>query len=402
MAILLEPLRVEFALSDTQLGLLSGTAFALFYATLGIPIARLADRFSRVSIISIALALWSFATAACGAAQSFLQLFLARVAVGVGEAGGGPPSHSLIGDYFEVGRRSFAMAVFNLGTSLGAVGGLVLGGYIADSYGWRWAFVAAGAPGVALAIIVKLTLREPERGKLDESLSTNNEPSRTNNEHIRIRDSIRELWANLVYRRALFGMTFNGMVGYGLAFWLAPLYVRQFDLSLTTVGAIVGGVNITCVSAGMLFGGYIADRYAARDPRWRIRIPAIALVVSFPFYLCAFWQNDVVPMTVLFGLGLFANAAGSAAPLSMVQIVVRPRIRAEAAAYVFFFINIFGLGVSPLIVGYISDASQGQLVERSLNVALSAVILFLIPACYYFWRAGDTLESFVGSVSHDE
>ena len=175
LSILLEDIRAEFVLTDLQLGLLSGVAFALFYATLGIPIARLADRFNRVSIISAAVALWSVMTALCGAASSFWYLFLARVGVGVGEAGGNPPAHSVISDYFNKDERSFALSVYTSGAALGLLLGLVTGGFVAEYYGWRWAFVCAGVPGLALALLLKLTVREPVRGGLEEG---NNSSSR--------------------------------------------------------------------------------------------------------------------------------------------------------------------------------------------------------------------------------
>ena len=191
MSILLEDLRAEFLLDDTQLGLLSGLAFALFYSVLGIPLARLADRSSRINIIAVCVAIWSVMTALCGAAQNFVQLFLGRVGVGVGEAGSSPPSHSMIADYFAPNERSLALAVVMMGASFGSLFGLVLGGFVAESYGWRMAFVAAGVPGLLLAAVLKISIREPVRGGLDAPATT---PSIARPQQMSFRATLVELW----------------------------------------------------------------------------------------------------------------------------------------------------------------------------------------------------------------
>ena len=221
VSILLEDLRLEFALSDTQLGLLSGLAFALFYATLGIPIARLADRYNRINIISTAVAVWSIMTALCGSATSFVQLFLARVGVGIGEAGGGPPSHSTIADYFGPSERSFAISIYSLGATIGALMGLIMGGYVAEHYGWRMAFFVAGVPGLALAILVKLTVREPKRGAMDDpSAKPKEAPPRDS-----MIQSARSLFSNAIYRRVNVAHMLAVFVGYGLVSWKPALYL---------------------------------------------------------------------------------------------------------------------------------------------------------------------------------
>ena len=360
LSILLEDLRAEFTLTDTQLGLLSGIAFALFYSTLGIPIARLADRYHRVNIVSTAVAVWSVVTACCGLVTSFMQLFLARIGVGIGEAGGGPPSHSLVSDYFEPERRSIAISVYSLGTSVGGLFGLVLGGFVAEHYGWRMAFIVAGAPGIALALLVKLTVREPVRGRYDRGRG------RPPAEVLSFVETAQSLWNNLVYRRVLIAHTLAVFVGYAFFSWLAALYLRQFELSQSGVGALIGTMNLVCGVPGLLLGGYLADRLGSSDPRWRVRLPALALCIALPAYFSALWTSSVVAASTLFGMGIFAYQVSHGPGLAVVQLVVQPEARAQAAAYIFFFSNLVGLGMGPLLVGYLSDISAQRFGDASL------------------------------------
>ena len=388
LSILLEDIRAEFALSDLQLGLLSGIAFALFYATLGIPIARLADRFNRVTIVSAAVAIWSAMTALCGAASSFWQLFLARVGVGVGEAGGSPPSHSIISDYFNKEERSFAMSIYSLGTSLGMLFGLVMGGFVAEYYGWRWAFVCAGVPGLALALLLKITVREPIRGAMEEMAAA--QP--TASKDASMGAALRALWANRSYRYVNLAHMFGVFVGYGFTVWKPPLYLRQFDLSQSEVGLVVGLTSAGLGVPGMLLGGYFADRLAKRDARGPAWLCAAAVLLATPVYLLALWSSDWVVTTVFIGLGVFLYSLSHAPGLAIVQSVVEPHRRAQAAAYVFFLSNVLGLGLGPVLVGSISDGFAAQFDHRSLNVALGFVTLVLLLAAAMYWRTAKALQ----------
>ena len=246
LAILLEDIRAEFTLTDLQLGLLSGVAFAIFYATLSVPIARLADRYSRVDIVSIAVGLWSGMTVLCGAATSFWSLFLARVGVGVGEAGGSAPAHSLVSDYFDKNERSFAMSIYSMGTAAGMLLGLAMGGLVAEHFGWRWAFVAAGAPGIALALIIKLTVREPLRGGMDQGETS------SSSERDSFLETFRKLWDNRSYRFVNLGYSVSVFSGSAFTTWLPTLYLRQFDLSQSQVGLIVGVSIAGFATAGLV------------------------------------------------------------------------------------------------------------------------------------------------------
>ena len=391
LSILLEDIRAEFALSDLQLGLLSGIAFALFYATLGIPIARLADKFNRVTIVSAAVAVWSAMTALCGAASSFWQLFLARVGVGIGEAGGSPPSHSIISDYFNKEERSFALAIYSLGTSLGMLFGLVMGGFVAEYYGWRWAFVCAGVPGLALAVLLKLTVREPLRGAMEAVVEK--PPAEAPAAGESMFAAFRALWANRSYRYVNLAHMLGVFVGYGFTVWKPPLYLRQFDLSQSEVGLVVGLTSAGLGVPGMLLGGYLADRLSKRDARGPAWLCAAAVLLATPVYLLALWSADWVVTTVFIGLGVFLYSLSHAPGLAIVQTVVEPHRRAQAAAYVFFLSNILGLGLGPVLVGSLSDAFAAEFDHRSLNVALGFVTLVLLAAAAMYWRTAHALRN---------
>ncbi len=387
VSIVLEDLREEFLLSDTQLGLLSGLAFALFYATLGIPIARLADRYNRVNIVSIAVAVWSAMTAVCGLAANFWQLFLARVGVGVGEAGGGPPSHSIISDYFGPNERSFAISIYSMGPALGMMLGLMLGGYIAENYGWRMVFICAGIPGVALALLVKMTLREPERGGMDpESVKKDAAPRKET-----FMESSKALWSNVTYRRVNIGHMLAVFTAYGMTVWKPAFYLRQFDLSQTEVGFVVGLMAFVAGVPGVLLGGYVADKLSVRDHRWPAWLASIAVLVALPLYLIGLWSPDWRVATLCLGVGLFIYQLSHGPGLAIVQTVVEPYRRAQAAAYVFFLSNMLGLGLGPLLVGFISDSASGQFGEQSLGVALSASCFVLIAASFMYYRTAVAL-----------
>ncbi len=393
LSILLEDIRAEFVLSDMQLGLLSGIAFALFYATLGIPIARLADRFNRVNIVATAVAVWSAMTVLCGAASNFWQLFLARVGVGIGEAGGSPPSHSIISDYFKDDERSFALSIYSLGTSLGMLFGLVMGGFVAEYYGWRWAFVAAGVPGLALAILLKLTVREPSRGGAEAAVTA---PTDMRSKSVKQQDSMLQtfkiLWANRAYRMVNLAHMLGVFVGYGFTVWKPPLYLRQFDLSQSEVGMIVGFSAAAFGVPGMLLGGYLADRLFRRDARGPALLCAVAVLLATPAYLLALWSEDWVITTAFIAAGIFLYSLSHAPGLAIVQTVVEPERRAQAAAYVFFVSNLLGLGVGPLLVGSLSDAFSAEYAERSLNVALGIITFVLLGAAAMYWRTARALE----------
>lgn len=383
VSILLEDLRVEFTLSDTQLGLLSGLAFALFYAILGVPIARLADRGNRVRIVSIAVAVWSAMTAICGLAGSFWQLFFARVGVGVGEAGGGPPSHSIVSDYFDPKERSFAMSIYSMGPVIGSFIGLAVGGWVAQQYGWRWAFFIMGLPGVALAAFLYATVREPVRGALDPVTATTKQDS--------FLDTVRILFRNRLWLWNMLGQTFAVFVGYGFATWKPSLYLRQFDLSQAEVGSVLGTMGLLVGVPSLLAGGLIGDRIVARSRKLAVRCIGYATLLVIPFYAMGLMADGWLLTTVLFGFGLMFYQLGTGTSLSIGMSAVAPHQRALAASFLFLAANLLGLGVGPLLVGAISDAAGSDFGDRSLAFALGVCLVSLVISFACYWAAGNAI-----------
>jgi MFS family permease len=370
LAILLEDIRAEFVLNDTQLGLLSGLAFALFYSTLGIPIARLADRVSRINIISTAVALWSIMTALCGAAQNFIHLFLGRIGVGIGEAGSSPPSHSMLSDLFSPSERSLALAIVSMGSAFGSLFGLVLGGYVSEAYGWRMAFIAAGVPGVVLAIVLKASIREPARGALESTA----EPA----EHVSFGQTLQTLWQQPVYRWITIGHILAVFSAYNIFAWLPALYIRKFEMAPTDVGVLTGFLFLGAGAPGYLIGGWLGGRLARRDPRWLAWLPATTIGLAFPAYIAALATPSIPLATALFGLGLFMYQANTGPSLALVQNYIAPHMRAQAVAVLFFCTNMIGLGLGPILVGYLSDLTTAQYGNQSLAIALGIVMLGLV------------------------
>ena len=373
LSILLEDIRAEFALNDTQLGLLSGLAFALFYSTLGIPIARLADSRSRINIIAISVALWSIMTVICGVAQNFIHLFLGRIGVGVGEAGSSPPSHSMLSDYFSQHERSVALAIVSMGSAFGSLFGLVLGGYISEIWGWRMAFVVVGLPGILLAIALKATVKEPRRGAMEPTLTADSHV-----EIMNVRQTMRALWRQPVYRWITIAHVLAVFSAYNVFNWVPVLYRRKFEMSASEVGTLTGILFFVAGAAGYLAGGYLGGRLAKRDIRWMAWLPAITIGLAFPAYIGALAAPSVPMATALFGIGLFLYQANTGPSLALVQNFIEPQMRAQAVAVLFFCTNMIGLGLGPVVVGYISDVMSKQYSNQSLSVALAIVMLGLL------------------------
>ncbi|MCH2172859.1 MFS transporter, partial [Myxococcota bacterium] len=279
MHILIEPVRLDLNLSDTQIGALVGAGFAIFYTVAGLPIARLADRGIRRNIIAVALAIWSVMTVASGLARGFMTLMAARIGVGVGEAGCTPPAHSLISDYFPPERRATALSIYALGVPIGTLFGLAFGGYLADQVGWRSAFFVVGAPGVLLAVITRMTLREPPRGQSDAGANLEVEP---------LRDVLSFMWKLRSLRHTMIGTSLQTLTLAGWGAWNAPFLVRVYDMSLTQVGLSLGLIAGIAGAAGTFGGGWLADRFSSRDQRWYLWWPALGAVLSIPFSVVAY------------------------------------------------------------------------------------------------------------------
>ncbi|HSZ53138.1 MAG TPA: MFS transporter [Caulobacteraceae bacterium] len=363
-----QAIKVDLKITDTQLGLLGGMAFAILYTVLGIPIARAAERFNRVTIISMAMVVWSAFTVACGFAGSFLGLLALRVGVGVGEAGCSPPAHSLISDYYEPRRRASALSVYAFGIPLGGMIGAVAGGWLAKTVGWRAAFMVVGAPGVVIALLLKLVVREPPRGATEalerptgpEDLAPHavDAPPRG---HWLARE-LSELW---IVTRQLFGswpvlnmilgVTLVSVGGYGVGQFSAPYFNRAFGLDYATVGLIFGVIGGVSTGLGTLAGGFIADRASRRGGQWYALTPAIGLAIATPIYLFAYSRLDWrIAAAILLVPGIF-HYTYLGPTFGVVQNVVEPRRRATATAVMFLFLNLIALGGGPLLTGWFID-----------------------------------------------
>jgi len=367
--ILGQPIKLDLGLSDAQLGLLGGFSFALLYTVAAIPIARMAERRSRVNIISVSIILWSLASGACGFAGTFGHLLLLRIAVGVGEAGSGPASHSLVSDYYPPEKRSGALSVYALGMPLGIMLGAIMGGWLAENLSWRYAFFLLGFPGILLGVIVKLLLREPERGHSERTANT---AAPLQSAPPPLLQVARLMLAKRAFVQTMIGMALVSCANSGIAAFLAPYLSRQFALPYTTIGLVSGLVMGVGSGVGTLLFGLMGDRLAAKDRRWLSWLPAVTQMLAGATMAAAFLMPDWRIAAALLGLGFFLMAAHLGPSLAVTHNVVEPRMRATAIALLFFIINLIGQGGGPLFVGLISDTVFSRQLAPGLNAASCA------------------------------
>lgn len=390
--ILAEPIKGELGLSDTQLGLLAGPAFAVFYAVLGIPIARYADnaKTNRVWLISICLAIWSAMTAICGFAQSFAQLALARIGVGVGEAGCTPAAHSLIADSVPPEKRSSAIAFFGLGIPIGGLLGLIIGGVVNDQYGWRIALMLVGAPGLLLAFVLPFLIRDPRRCADSAHFNTAESPMKAK---LSIKDAVREVFASKAYLYVFIAASFTAFLSYGKGLWTISFFIRSHGLSTTEAGlAMAVALGISGI-IGTWLGGKMADVFGKSDKRHILTLPAIGMAIAAPILFAGYWAEDWRIAVALLILPTILNSAYYGPAYGCVQGLVRPEARAIAASLVVFGQNLIGLGMGPLLFGVLSDWLQPMAGDESVRwVLYGAAWLGLIPA-FFFWRASLRLNA---------
>ncbi len=354
VAVLGEDIKEALNLSDTQLGLLGGLAFAVFYTVLGIPIARIAERGNRVGIISAALVVWSGFTALCGTATSFWQILLYRFGVGVGEAGCTPPAHSLISDYVKPEKRASALALYSMGVPIGTFVGFALGAVIAANYGWRAAFFVVGLPGVLLGIIAYFTLKEPRKLGIA--------PPSTHKANFG--EALKELSSKPSYWWAVFGATMVSFLGYGHSYFLPAYLARTHEMGLQERGIAFAVMVLVAGVLGTWAGGKIADSYAKKDARAYVTLPAIAFALGGPFFLWAIFL-PAGPNSGYWALALLAiptamNSVWYGPVYAAIQGLVKPHTRATAVAVMFFILNLIALGLGPTAVGFFSDMFAAQ------------------------------------------
>jgi MFS family permease len=365
LGILAAPIKADLHLSDTEFGAIGGLAFALLYSALGIPLAYLADRASRSGVIAASLAVWSAFTALCGLATGYWQLFLCRLGVGVGEAGGVAPSYALITDYFPPERRARALAIYSLGVPIGLSSGTLIGAYLASLIGWRAAFLIVGIAGVILAPILRYLVRDVPRGQ-----STSDAP---------LGQVFPRLARKPTFWLLAFASSASSLIGYGLALWVPSVMMRSFNLDLLSTGKFLASLLLVGGSIGVFGGGWLADRLGGLEKSWYARLPAIAWLLSAPLYAAGLLAPS---LTIAWPLLLLANAVNILwlGPVTAaVQHLVPRHMRATGAASFLLINNLIGLGVGPLLIGRLSDLFKHSYgVDALRNAAVACLAFYLL------------------------
>jgi MFS family permease len=385
LSILQESIKLDLSLSDGQLGLLTGFAFALFYVTAGIPIARWADRSNRRNIVAMSISLWSFMTAISGLAQNYVQLLSARVGVGIGEAGGSPPSHSIVSDIYPKEKRATALSFYSTGVNIGVLFGFLLGGWLNEFFGWRVAFFVVGVPGIFIGVLVRLTLREPIRGLMENKIVSEIQVS--------FYEVINLLWSRRSFRHLALGAGLNAFAAYGVLSWLASFFIRSHGMTTGELGTWLAMSTGLFGAIGVFAGGMIADKLAPRDKRWYMWIPAGAGAIAIPFMIAVMLvPGQYTALILAFIPGLMYNVyLGNC--IATTHGLVGQRMRATSSAILFLILNIIGLGLGPASIGMLSDFLTPSLGTDSLRYAM----LILIPgvtiwSVLHFYLASRTLQ----------
>ena len=382
IGVLAVPIKAELGLSDRQLGLMGGIAFALFYSGLAIPIAWLADRKSRVNIIAVSVALWSAFTALCGLAQNFWHLFLARMGVGIGEAGGVAPSYALISDFYPKERRARALAFFSLGIPIGSALGVFFGGWIASHLDWRSAFVIVGLAGLPAALMVRLFVPEPVRGGFDSVDGAASEPAPP------FLEVVAKLGRTPSFWLLSFGAASGSILGYGLIFWLPSFFSRSFGLELAEVGWFYGSIVLVGGVAGTWLGGWFGDRVGADNPGAYALVPAVCFLIAAPAFAFGLFAPSLTVSWLLFVVGQMLALAWLGPVIAAVQHIVPPNMRATASASFLFINNLIGIGFGIFFLGFMSDRMTAAHGEDALQYSiLYGLGFYLLSALLYFLAA---------------
>jgi MFS family permease len=396
-----ESIKADLRISDFQLGLLGGPAFVILNSLAALPIAYLADRSNRVTIVSAGLTLWSFATAACGYATSFLQLVGLRGLVGIGGAACLPPSHSLIADYFPARMRGSALAVFGLAIPVGSMIAAIGGGWIAAKYGWQWAFVFFGVPGLLTGLLVKLTVKEPPRGEqqaFDHPLA-----------------SFKELAAKPAFRHLTLGAAVLGLFTFSINQFLVSFMVRNYGIAMDVAAFYFGLVIVSAMGGGIFAGGFLADRLSPKDRRAFAWIPMIGILISGPLFLLGFSQDELIPMVVLVSLASLFCYLYISPSFAAVQSIAGAKRRASAPALFLTVSTLIGYGLGPPIVGLLADRGRDEYLKSTqltpqqceafpqtteclaaggygLKIGLMIMVAVFAWSAFHYWMAGRSMR----------
>jgi predicted MFS family arabinose efflux permease len=391
IGILSVPIKAEFHLTNLELGLLNGPAFALVYATLGIPIAVFADRVNRRNIIAVSLAMFSVMTVLCGYTVHFWQLLLARFGTGIGEAGTGPSINAIIADLYPPQKRASALAFYAAGLNVGLLFAFFGGGWIAQHYGWRHAFLAAGIPGLVLVLLLLFTVKEPPRGYVERLANSGETPS--------LWDVARYLWRQRSFRWFSVGTAMSSFGGYaGIAF--IPLFLStSHHMTLPEIGLALSVLIGIFGAIGTYFGGFFADRYGKKDVRWNMYVPIIAAFITVPF-VPVFYLSSSTSIALAAGVMPALTGAAYVGPaFAMTQALVPLRMRVRATAILLFVLSFVGYAPAALIVGWISDLLQPVLGSDALRYAMLTGIVTGLAGAFCYWQAARTLRQDIDSVA---
>jgi MFS family permease len=386
LAILVEPIKTDLGLTDTQLGLLTGFAFSLTYALFGIPLARLADTRSRVKLLSACVAVWSAATAIAGLAQNFIQLALTRVVVGIGEAGGSPASLSMMGEYYTPENRSRGMNLFMLGAAVGGSLGLGLVGVIADYYGWRVAMFSMGVPGVLLAIVLLTTLREPPRGRFQ----VNSEQFDTD---IVWYQAIAQVLSRRTMLHLLVAYGISAFGGAGISAWLGAFFMRSHDMSLSEVGGLLGILAGLASFIGVMIGVVFGPKAVQRDRRWEAWWPGAVYLAIVPTWIVTLYLSNLYLVATLLAVAVVLSSSCVGFVLTSIQSVLPAHLRGMGTAALMFASNLVGTGAGPLLVGYLSDALTPAFGEEGLRWAMMISVTIIGWGAIHFFIAAKHLRN---------
>jgi len=378
LVILQESIKKELHLSDTQLGLLSGFTFAIFYVTLGIPIASLADKRNRRNIVAMSLGLWSVMTAFSGMARNFIQLLLARIGVGVGEAGGSPPAHAMISDYFKPEKRATALSIYSTGIYIGILVGFLMGGYLNQHLGWRAAFFALGIPGIIFSLLFYTTVKEPRRGATDAGdalVSKAHSPG----------EVIKFLYSTRTFVYLALATGLHVFCIYGLVNWAPSFLSRLHGMKNSEIGVLLGLIFGIGGGIGTFAGGWLTDYFGKKDKRWYLKIPAYAIIASIFFAAGALFLQNTFFSVVCLGLCASLHSMYLGPSIAVVHSLVPASMRALSSAILFLVLNLIGLGFGPLVVGMISDFLAPSIGVESLRWAMSIIILVSVASTTLFF-----------------
>jgi MFS transporter, Spinster family, sphingosine-1-phosphate transporter len=401
-----QQLKDDLHLTDSELGFLTGFAFALFYSLLGFPIARLADRGNRVTLLAMTTALCGLAMAMCGLAANFFQLLLIRIGVAIGETGFIPTANSLIASYFDRTRRAKALATYFLGSSLSVVIGYLLGGWLLQSYGWRKTFAIMGAPGIAVAAVMGLVLREPRRASFrsipptQPTVTIPKEPSAQ--PHVSLREALRVILRIPTYRQLLYSNSVSAFFDFGRFLWLPAFYMRSFHLDARTVGmmfaVVFGGFGLI----GCYLGGWLITRYIANDERLQLRCVAGMFVLNTVLAVWSCWTLSSALSFAISAIGSVVSAMTAPPTFSILQSLIPERLRAQGTAFLLLASSLIGMGLGPWLAGVLSDLLHASLGEESLRYTLVVLSFGFLWCAWHTWRGGDTVAQDLAGAAAQE